>query len=82
MAKIIATVVDAADSMMRKLGGQRLCQHCQQWAKKPYAKGGLHFCDHIHASIYFRRQEEQMRQALEKEKSAPKTRSGRPTADQ
>lgn len=74
MAKLIATVVDAADSMMRKLGGQRLCQHCQQWAKKPYAKGGLHFCDHIHASIYFKKRDDLMRQALEKEKKSAKPR--------
>jgi len=25
MAKLIATIVDAADSVMRRLGGQRLC---------------------------------------------------------
>jgi len=69
MAKLIATIVDAADSVMRRLGGQRLCEHCQQWAKKPFHRGGHYFCDNIHATIYFKRQEELMRQALEKKKN-------------
>jgi hypothetical protein len=77
MASFIATFVDAADSVMRKLGGQRLCEHCRQWAKKPYQKGGLYFCDHIHASIFYKRQQEQMRQALEQQKT-----TGRATRDQ
>jgi len=72
MAKIVATVVDAVDSMVRKLGGQRLCAYCQQWAKKPHHQGGLDFCDHIHASIHFKKQQELMRQALEKKRSMEK----------
>ena len=69
MANFIATFVDAADAMARRLGGQRLCSHCQKWAKKPFARGGLYFCDQIHASIYYAKQQEQMKLALEKQKS-------------
>ena len=68
MAKLIATVIDAADSIVRRLGGQRLCAFCQQWAKNPHHSGELDFCDRIHASIYFAKQREAMKQALEKKR--------------
>lgn len=72
MANFIASVIDAADSMVRRLSGQRLCAHCQQWAKNPHKSGSLYFCDHIHASIYFKKQQEAMKQALEKKKALQK----------
>lgn len=72
MPNLITTVVDAVDSMMRRLGGQRLCAYCQQWAKKPHRSGELYFCDNIHASIHYKKQQELMRQALEKKKNMEK----------
>lgn len=72
MASFVATITDAVNSMMRRLDGQRLCEYCQQWAKKPHHSGGLYFCDHIHRSIYFKKQQELMKQALEKKKSLEK----------
>jgi hypothetical protein len=53
---------------MRRLGGQRLCAYCLQWARNPYKTGGLFFCDRIHSSIFFNKQKEAMKQAMEKSK--------------
>jgi hypothetical protein len=64
MAKLIATVVDGVDSLFRKMGGQRLCAYCHQWAKQPHKSGENYFCDKIHASIYFTKQQELMKKAL------------------
>jgi len=64
MAKLIATVVDGVDSLFRKMGGQRLCAYCHQWAKQPYKSGEDFFCDKIHASIHFNKQQELMKKAL------------------
>ncbi len=77
MAKLFATVIDAADAMVRRLGGQRLCDYCQQWTKHPHAAGGFYFCDKIHASIYFNKQQEAMKQAMEKKRSSEKPPPGR-----
>jgi hypothetical protein len=71
MASFVASVVDAVDGMVRRLGGQRLCTYCHQWAKNPYQSGGQHFCDKIHASIHFGKQKEAMKQALQKAKGEP-----------
>src|SRR5215468_10103934 len=59
MASLMTTITDAVDAFVRRLGGQRLCEHCQQWAKKPYQSGDKYFCDKIHASIYFNKQREE-----------------------
>jgi hypothetical protein len=72
MAKIVATVTDAVNSMIRRLGGNRLCEYCRQWAAKPHQSGGFYFCDNIHAAIYFKKQQELMKQALEKKKNLEK----------
>jgi hypothetical protein len=71
MPGVIATVMDAVDGMVRRLGGQRLCTYCHQWAKNPHQSGGLYFCDKIHASIHFNKQNEAMKQALSKQPKAP-----------
>ena len=55
--------------MTRRLGGQRLCAFCLKWARNPYKTGGLYFCDKIHSSIFFNKQREAMKQALEKKRS-------------
>jgi hypothetical protein len=67
---IVATLTDAVNSMMRRLSGQRLCEYCGQWAKKPNRSGDLYFCDTIHRSIYYNKQKELMKQALEKKRLA------------
>ena len=74
MATLVATITDAVNSMMRRLGGERLCEHCQQWAKKPHKSGDRYFCDNIHASIYYKKQQELMKQALEKKRENEKSR--------
>ncbi len=70
MARIVATITDAANSMMRRISGQRLCDYCGKWAKKPNQSGDLYFCDTIHRSIYYNKQRELMKQALEKKRLA------------
>ena len=72
MANLIATVVDTADSVMRRLGGQRLCAFCLKWAKTPFKSGELYFCDRIHSQIFFNKQKDAMKQAMEKKKSQEK----------
>jgi hypothetical protein len=74
IASLIATVVDTADSVIRRLGGQRLCAFCLKWAKSPYKSGELYFCDRIHSSIFFNKQKEAMKQAIEKKRSQEKER--------
>lgn len=74
MASLIATVVDTADSVIRRLGGQRLCAFCLKWAKSPYKSGELYFCDRIHSSIFFNKQKEAMQQAIEEKRSQEKER--------
>jgi len=74
MGSFLATVKDAADSVVRRFGGQRLCAYCQQWAKNPHHSGSLDFCDTIHAQIYFKKQQDLMQQALEKKKELEKQR--------
>jgi len=68
MASVGTTITDAIDGFFRKLSGQRLCEHCQQWAKNPHKSGDKFFCDKIHASIYFNKQQEAMRKAMEKKR--------------
>jgi hypothetical protein len=68
MASLMTTITDAVDTFVRRLGGQRLCEHCQQWAKKPYQSGDKYFCDKIHASIYFNKQQEAMKKAVQKKR--------------
>ena len=70
MPGVIATVMDAVDGMVRRLGGQRLCAYCHQWAKNPHQSGGLYFCDKIHASIHFNKQSEAMKKAISKQPKA------------
>lgn len=72
MADLVTTVTDAVDALFRRMNGQRLCAFCNQWAKKPHSSGGLFFCDAIHASVHFKKQQEAMRQALEKKRSTEK----------
>src|SRR5262249_18760263 len=69
MAKLLTTVVDAADAMIRRLGGQRLCSFCLKWAKTPHKSGELYFCGRIHASTFYTKQQEAMKKAIEKKKS-------------
>ena len=71
---IVATLTDAVNSMMRRLGGQRLCEYCGQWAKKPHQSGDLYFCDTIHRSIYYNKQRELMQKALEKKRQVDEER--------
>jgi hypothetical protein len=73
MPGVIAAVIDAADAMVRRLFGHRLCDYCHQWAKNPHQSGGLYFCDRIHASIHFGKQAEAMKQALKKKSAAPES---------
>ena len=72
MADLVTTIVDAFDALIRRVKGQRLCAFCNHWAKKPHSSGGLFFCDAIHASVHFKKQQEVMRQALEKKRSPEK----------
>ena len=72
--KLIATVIDTANAVVRRLGGQRLCAFCLKWAKRPHKSGGLYFCDRIHSSIFFNKQKEAMQQALEKKRSQERER--------
>ena len=62
----IASIADSVDGLVRRLFGKRLCAYCGQWAKQPYRSGGLDFCDRIHASVHFKKQEEAMKTALQK----------------
>jgi hypothetical protein len=66
MASVLTTITDTVDAFFRRLGGQRLCEHCQQWSKKPYQSGGQFFCDKIHASIYFNKKQEALKTAVQK----------------
>ena len=66
MKRLVATLVDTADAMVRGLVGQRLCALCQRWAKHPYSFDGCDFCDRIHASIYLKKKEEALKEALRK----------------
>jgi hypothetical protein len=68
----ITSVTDAVDGLVRRLFGKRLCAYCNQWAKQPYRTGGLDFCDRIHASVHFKKQEEAMKQALLKRQESMK----------
>jgi hypothetical protein len=68
------TITDAVNAIFRRLNGERLCEHCQQWAKKPHKSGDRYFCDNIHASIYYKKQQELMKQALEKKRELEKPR--------
>ena len=74
MATIVATITDAVNTMMRRLNGERLCEYCNQWAKKPHLFGGQYFCDNIHSAIHFRKQQELMKEALAKKKDMAKAR--------
>ncbi|HEX7251368.1 MAG TPA: hypothetical protein VF376_00710 [Thermoanaerobaculia bacterium] len=66
----IASITDSIDGLLRRLFGKRLCAYCGQWAKQPYRSGGLDFCDRIHASVHFKKQEEAMKTALQKKLEA------------
>jgi len=70
----IESITDTLDGLVRRLFGKRLCAYCGQWAKQPYRSGGLDFCDRIHASVHFKKQEEAMKTALQKKLEA----AGRP----
>lgn len=66
----IESITDSIDGLVRRLFGKRLCAYCGQWAKTPYRSGGLDFCDRIHASVHFKKQEEAMKTALQKKMEA------------
>ena len=51
------------------MNGERLCALCKQWAKKPHRSGSEYFCDRIHASVFYKQQQETMRKALEKKRA-------------
>ena len=66
----IESISDTLDGLLRRLFGKRLCAYCGQFAKQPYRSGGLDFCDRIHASVHFKKQEEAMKTALQKKLEA------------
>jgi hypothetical protein len=70
MPDLVTTIHDAFDALIRRMNGERLCALCKQWAKKPHRSGSDYFCDRIHASVFYKKQQETMRQALEKKRAA------------
>ncbi len=73
MPDLVTTIRDAVDALIRRMSGERLCALCKQWAKNPHRSGsGEYFCDRIHASVFYKKQEETMRQAMEKKRAAEK----------
>jgi hypothetical protein len=74
MIRLVATLVDTVDAMVRRLVGQRLCALCQRWARHPYTFDGCDFCDRIHASIYAKKKEEALKEALRKSGNTTRTR--------
>jgi hypothetical protein len=81
MPDLMTTIRDAVDALIRRMNGERLCAHCKQWAKKPHRSGKEYFCDRIHASVFYKQQQETMRKALEKKRAAEPASAPKPKDD-
>src|SRR5262249_17738465 len=78
MPDLMTTIRDAVDALVRRMNGERLCAFCKQWAKKPHRSGSEYFCDRIHASVFYKQQQETMRRALEKKRAAESASAAKP----
>ena len=81
MPDLATTIRDAIDGLIRRMNGERLCAFCKQWAKKPHRSGNEYFCDRIHASVFYKQQQETMRKALEKKRAQEPPAPAKPKDD-